>query len=155
MKNITRISIAFGFAALLPLTTLSAQPDFSADAPLVQERRPSDPSTIEARWAEAERLYGEGHLRESLREYAEIAKIQEDYHLNAADTFWRIAEIQNALGDQLKMARALDSVAREAERAGKVDLQIRALREAAAGYRAIRQFGLANARMQRLQTLGS
>lgn len=145
-------SAALALAALLPLSPLGATPlqlapDATVTLPAV------DPSTIDARWADAERLRASGNLRESLRTFQEIAAIQEEYHLNAMETWWTIAEVRNALGDALGTAHALDAAASEAAKIGNVDLQARALMEAAVNYTGMRQFRTSNERVAMVQRL--
>src|SRR5690606_1338908 len=118
-----------------------------------QVARGANIPNFEARWEEALGQQLAGNLRESLQGFTAIAAEQVESGFNAAQTYWKIAEVQNALGSQLRTARALDDVAREAGRYGDVELEARALFEAAVNYTAAKQHNTASNRMRRLDGL--
>jgi hypothetical protein len=104
-------------------------------SPMISIPGPQSESS-DRQWRVAEELYATGELRQGLREFSRIGRLQRELGLNAGATYWKIAEIRVALGNQLGAALALDVVAREADRFGEAELHARALFEAANYYSA-------------------
>lgn len=157
MKKLIRTSMVFALTAALPASGVAAeQPVQSSvvlgEASAAQAEHGADPS-VEAQWAAAEEALRSGDLRGSLKRFSEIAKIQRENALNASQAYWRIAEIQNALGKPLQTAQALDNAAREADRFGDVDMQVRAMYEAAVAYSAGSRINTSAQRLRRVQGL--
>ncbi|MEX2582578.1 MAG: hypothetical protein WD766_04865 [Gemmatimonadota bacterium] len=151
MKTLTRTGIAFGFAALLPFASVAAQPQLALDTPVFAPSTDTDPTLIAARWEEAEQLRFEGRLDEALEAYEGIVELQIESFENAARTYWVIAEIHNAMGNQHEMVKAMDKVVSHARLFGDNELRARALIESAAGYSRIRNHAAAQARMDELE----
>lgn len=156
MKKLIRTSLTFGFVAALPAAAFAQQ--IAADIPTTRSSSaaavaPAVDPALEAQIAAAQQAFERGEYRESLRGYTEVAKIQEENGLNAGETYWKIAEIQNALGSPLRTAQALDAAAREADRFGNMDLHVKALYEAAVSYAAGNQTGRSAQRIRRVEGL--
>jgi len=152
MMYLTRSTLAFAMAALLPLSTLTAQSSAPVDPDAAALLNP-DPTLIGQLWDSAERLRSEGRLAESLAEYQEIARIQSEAFQNAARTYWMLAEIHYALGDDRSMARVLDSAADHAGRFGDHETRARSLFEAAVAYTKIKDHRAAKERFDALRQL--
>jgi hypothetical protein len=153
MTYLTRSAFALAFATLLPLSNLTGQSSAPIGPDAASALLNPDPALIGELWATAEGLRSQGRLTESLAEYQEIARIQSEAFQNAATTYWMMAEIHNALGDDRSMARVLDAAADHAGRFGDYDTRARSLFEAAVAYAKVRDQKAANDRMDMLRTL--
>ena len=141
------MGIAAAEVAVLPVSGAGA----ASEAQVVQV--PANGGTIEERLQVAQEMREHGDLRGALRELTEVARLQRRSGLNAAETYWQIAEVRNAMGHAMQGAQALDAVASEAAAFGDFDLRARATVEAAVLYSQARQPRLAQDRLDQLQVL--
>lgn len=130
MKQFTRTSIALAFAALMPFSSVAAQPLRMAVNAGANAGAAAEPASYREHMSRGESLRAQGRLGESLREFRTAAKMQRRNGENASLAFWQIAEIHNSRGKRLATAAAMDEVARDAERFGDPELQVQALFEA-------------------------
>lgn len=149
MMYLKRTSIALAFAALLPLSPLAAD---QAAEPVVQAAVPG-PESAAQHLATAEEFRQVGQLRNAIREVEAAARLQRQAGVDAAETFWMLAELRYAQGDAYRTARALDAAAREAEKHGDLEFQARALFESAIHYSSINQHGRARSRLAQVDEL--
>lgn len=157
MKMWMRSALAVGVIAALPAAVLAQQAvelasALPGDAGTPGAVQAGDPA-VERLLASAEQSRRSGELGVAVRQLEEVAKLQRGNGSNAADTYWKIAEIHNANGRFSRTGLALDRAASEAARFGNVDLQVRALFEAAVAYSAGGQVSRAAQRVRRVQGL--
>jgi hypothetical protein len=157
MKTGLKATLVMGALLLASAGTAAAQDAVAGSdvgaTPAAGATRLIDPAEVAAQLRRADELMSGGQLAEARALLVSLADEQKVSSLSAAETYLKLAAVENGEGRAQAAAAALDDAAAEAQQYKQPALEARALLDAASVYAATRQHSKAQARLSRVSSL--